>query len=173
MKKQIVQIFSWVTVAWIAKVFLASLPYKFSGHPDTQHIFGTIGGWMQGVLGEGIGSWFATSGAIAVGSAELVVSVFLLVPALFFVREKLTGRKPVFSRAHFHALGGLAASGVMTGAVFFHLFTPLGIVVLHEGKSDGGSLFYAAASILVLGLIMAAANFSLIKQEKVEGVPAY
>ena len=45
------------------------------------------------------------------------------------------------------------AAVVMAGAVFFHLFTPLGIEVLHEGKSDGGSLFYAALSILVLGIV--------------------
>jgi len=51
------------------------------------------------------------------------------------------------------------AAMVMTGAVFFHLFTPLGIEVLHEGKSDGGSLFYAAVSILVLGLVLAVMNF--------------
>jgi len=38
----------------------------------------------------------------------------------------------------------------MSGAVFFHLATPLGIEVLHNGVSDGGSLFYAAVSILVL-----------------------
>jgi len=46
----------------------------------------------------------------------------------------------------------------MAGAVFFHLFSPLGIEVLHEGESDGGSLFMAAASILVLGVILAAIN---------------
>jgi hypothetical protein len=46
----------------------------------------------------------------------------------------------------------------MTGAAFFHLATPLGIEVLHNGQSDGGSLFYAAVSILVLGLVLAAIN---------------
>jgi len=39
----------------------------------------------------------------------------------------------------------------MAGAVFFHLFTPLGI----EVNGDGGSLFRAAVSILILGLIFA------------------
>ena len=57
-------------------------------------------------------------------------------------------------RRRFHMLGGLMASAVMAGAVFFHLFTPLGVEVLHQGKSDGGSLFYAAASILVLGIAL-------------------
>ena len=55
---------------------------------------------------------------------------------------------------HLHRIGGLMASAVMLGAVFFHLFTPLGIEVLHEGESDGGSLFYAALSILVLGVVL-------------------
>jgi hypothetical protein len=39
---------------------------------------------------------------------------------------------------------------MMVGAVFFHTQTPLGIEVIHEGKSDGGSLFRAAVSILVI-----------------------
>lgn len=42
----------------------------------------------------------------------------------------------------------------MAGTVFFHLFTPLGIEVLHEGKSDGGTLFYSAVSILILGAVL-------------------
>ena len=58
-----------------------------------------------------------------------------------------------------HAFGGIMASGVMAGAVFFHLFTPLGIEVIHEGKSDHGSLFYAAVSILVLGGGLFVMNF--------------
>ncbi len=50
------------------------------------------------------------------------------------------------------------AAVVMAGAVFFHLVTPLGIEVLHQGKSDGGSLFYAAVSILIFGIIMFVIN---------------
>ncbi len=163
MKKQYITIISWVIVAWTAKVFLSSLPYKFSGHPDTQHIFGTIGAWMQNILGNAIGSWFASSGAVVVGAAELITSVILLAPLVLFLLKKLTGLTTRFDRAHFHFAGGLLAAGIMAGAAFFHLFTPLGIVVLHEGKSDGGSLFFAAVSILIFGLLMAAANFSLIR----------
>ena len=128
---------------------------------------------MQGILGNAAGSWFANYGAVAVGIAELVVTLFLLIPLFLFIREKLTGARPAIDRAVFHTLGGLAAAGVMAGAAFFHLVTPLGIVVLHEGKSDGGSLFFAAVSILVLGLIMAAANFSLIKERKLNGTFAH
>ncbi|NRA25444.1 MAG: hypothetical protein HRU08_13440, partial [Oleispira sp.] len=83
MKSKLTAIFSWVISAWICKVFLFSLPYKFSGHPDTQHIFGTIGLWLQDVLSQGLGSWFVQYGAIAVGSVELIISLVLLSPALF------------------------------------------------------------------------------------------
>jgi len=62
------------------------------------------------------------------------------------------------TRGRFPRIGGLMAAAVMAGAVFFHLFTPLGVEVLHQGQSDGGSLFYAAVSILVLGLAMFALN---------------
>ncbi len=61
------------------------------------------------------------------------------------------------------------AAIVMAGAVFFHLFTPLGIEVLHQGKSDGGSLFYAALSILVSGVIMFVIN-SLKLEDSAESV---
>ncbi|MDN2664522.1 hypothetical protein OW492_14180 [Psychromonas sp. 14N.309.X.WAT.B.A12] len=156
---KILPIFSWAVVVWIAKVFLLSLPYKFTLHPDTQHIFGTIGAWMQGFLGDTIGSLFANYGSYAVGSVELITSLVLLSPIVFWILKKVGVLSCAPSRSLIHAIGGLMASGVMAGATFFHLFTPLGIEVIHEGKSDGGSLFYAAVSILILGLILFVANY--------------
>ena len=154
MNKKVVAVVSWVMALWMCKVFLQSLPYKFSNHPDTQHIFGTIGEWMKGILGDGIGSLFASKGAYVVGGFELLTSLVLLAPALVWLLAKagISGSDGV--RAKFHMIGGAMAAVVMAGAVFFHLFTPLGIEVLHQGKSDGGSLFYAAVSILVCGIIM-------------------
>jgi hypothetical protein len=158
MKFKLSVVTSWIIVAWICKVFLFSLPYKFSGHPDTQHIFGTIGLWMQDVLSQGLGSWFVQSGAYAVGTVELIASLALLSPLVFMLLKKLKLMNQVPPRELVHGLGGLLSTGVMTGAAFFHLVTPLGIEVLHNGQSDGGSLFYAAVSILVLGLVLAAIN---------------
>ncbi|WP_372737061.1 hypothetical protein [Neptunomonas sp.] len=165
MKPRIISIFSWVVVAWTCKVFLSSLPYKFSGHPDTQHIFSTIGAWMSSTLSNGLGIWFAEYAAYAVGSAELLVSIFLLLPIVFFLLKKLNiiGNAP--ERALIHSIGGILAAGIMTGAAFFHLATPLGIVVLHNGQSDQGSLFYAALSIAVLGIIMALVNFTHLRSK--------
>ena len=158
MKNKAIALFSWLAALWIARVFLVSLPYKFTGHPDTQHIFGTIGHWMSGVLGEGIGRGFAAWGAIAVGSAELFVSVLLLAPVILFAVGRFVSLPACYGRARVHGLAGIGAAAIMAGALFFHLFTPLGIEVLHQGKNDGGSLFYAACSIFVLGLMMAILN---------------
>lgn len=164
MKISKTSIISWLIVLWICKVFLLSLPYKFTLHPDTQHIFGTIGQWMKGFVGESSGTLFMNYGSYAVGSFELLTSFILLAPALFFILKKvgLLNHQP--SSFLMHAIGGTLASIVMTGAVFFHLFTPLGVEVIHQGKGDGGSLFYAAVSIVVLGVFMAAINLIKVKK---------
>ena len=89
----------------------------------------------------------------------------VIYPALLWVIKRAGGKSTTGIRPRWHAFGGLMASAVMAGAVFFHLFTPLGIEVLHEGQSDGGSLFYAAVSILVLGIVLFLINISAAKQQ--------
>lgn len=153
-------LFSWIATLWICWVFLASLPYKFSRHPDTQHIFGTIGNWISDTFTEPLGTLFAGVGAYVIGGAELLTCLVLLAPAAIVLFHKLNNGNYDGIRPRWHAMGGLMASMLMAGAVFFHLFTPLGIEVLHEGNSDGGSLFYAAVSILFLGIILFVVNIS-------------
>lgn len=153
-----VAVISWIIAAWMLYVFLGSLPYKFTLHPDTQHIFGTIGAWIGGFLGEGIGNLFANVGSYAVGLFELATSLVLLVPLFAWLARKAIGGEVSRARAWWHRLGGAMAAVVMAGAVFFHLFSPLGIEVLHEGQSDGGSLFYAAVSILIGGIVLIVLN---------------
>jgi len=151
-------VISWIIVAWTCYIFLVSLPYKFTLHPDTQHIFGTIGAWMATFLGEGIGQAFANYGSYAVGAVELLTSIVLLIPAFAWLIHTLGGPAPARARAFWHRAGGAMAAMVMAGAAFFHLATPLGIEVLHQGQSDGGSLFYAAVSILIGGLVLVFLN---------------
>ena len=158
MNRYLIPVISWLLALWASRVFLASLPYKFSGHPDTRHIFGTIGGWLGEILGAAPGELFARHGAIAVGSFELLTSLVLLSPALFWLTGRITPGPRLPSRRLMHRIGGFMASLVMAGAVFFHLASPLGVEVLHEGKGDGGSLFYAAVSILVSGIILILIN---------------
>jgi hypothetical protein len=131
-----------------------------TNHPDTQHIFSTIGEWMKGFLGGTIGDLFTNFGAFAVGGFELFTSIVLLSPIIFWLRNRNLGGNAVGRfRAKIHSVGGVMASAVMAGAVFFHLFTPLGIAVLHNGETDGGSLFRAAVSILILGMVLLAMNW--------------
>jgi uncharacterized membrane protein YphA (DoxX/SURF4 family) len=130
---------------YIAFVFIQSLFFKFTNSPETQYIFGTLNTWGATL---GFPGLFAPRGIFSqyvVGSMELVASALLLTG--FFLR------KPVI-----HALGALMAVGVISGAIFFHLFTPLGVQVLNtDGTLDGGELFalacgvwLAAMTILVL-----------------------
>lgn len=137
------KVFYILSSLWIMKVFLQSLPYKFSGHEHTQFIFGTIGDWISGILGNTIGQAFGNYAAYVIGTGELIISLVLLTAIVFMAMKKDLAEK-------LFAFGWLGASMLMLGAVFFHLFTPLGI----EVNGDGGSLFRAAVSILVLGSVM-------------------
>ena len=161
MKNRIIAIVSWAMAIWACYIFLGSLPYKFTNHPDTQHIFGTIGTWMSDVFSQGLGSLFTSVGPYGVGAFELATSIVLLLPAILWVLPKIGIGEARSVCAKYHSIGGAMAAVVMAGAVFFHLFTPLGIEVLHQGKSDGGSLFYSAVSILIFGIILFVMNRKL------------
>ena len=109
---------------------------------------------MGEVFFEWLGTFFSQFGPYLVGSFEILTSLVLIAPAIYWLLSLSGMLSNQGVRQKFHQYGGLMASAVMTGAVFFHLFTPLGVEVLHEGESDGGSLFYAAVSIVILGLVL-------------------
>jgi len=121
--------------AYVAFVFLQSLFFKFGDSPETRHIFGTLDAWAAGF---GLAGLFAKNGLFSqyvVGSAELLASLLLL--------AGLVLRRPLIQAA-----GALLALGVISGAIFFHLFTPLGVAVVNaDGSSDGGLLFAMACGV--------------------------
>lgn len=158
MPSTISKIASLIISLWISKVFLFSLPYKFTDHPDTQHIFSTIGQWMSDTINTTLGDFFTHFGAVLVGSVELIASCLLIAASLVWVLNAVKITKSANGYQMLYLLSGLLSSAIMAGAAFFHLFTPLGIEVIHEGKNDGGSLFYAAVSIFFLGLVLAFIN---------------
>jgi uncharacterized membrane protein YphA (DoxX/SURF4 family) len=135
MESRTVRIASGVLSLYIAGVFFQSLFFKFSDSPETQHIFGTLNAWA---LGLGLPGLFAPSGIFSqyiVGSAELVASLLLLAGLLS-------------DRVLLQGAGALLALGVISGAIFFHLFTPLGIEVVNsDGSRDGGELFILACGV--------------------------
>jgi hypothetical protein len=120
---------------YIGFVFVQSLFFKFTNSPETQYIFGTLDKWAGGF---GLGGAFAPNGIASqyvVGTAELVASTMLLA-ALF---PALRWLQP---------WGALLALGVISGAIFFHLFTPLGVSVRNaDGSYDGGLLFALACGV--------------------------
>lgn len=133
-----------VLTAYIAFVFIQSLFFKFSNSPETQYIFGTLDAWGASF---GFPGLFARSGIFSqyvVGSAELVASGLLLAGLLS-------------GRALVHAAGALLALGVISGALFFHLFTPLGVQVRNtDGSLDGGELFALACGVWVAAAVLLA-----------------
>ena len=115
---------------FIAAIFLDSLRYKFTNAPETQEIFGRLDAWAGSLGAAGL---FAQTGLFSqhvIGTAELLASACLLF-----------GFIPQMKRLQ--ALGALIGIAVMTGAISFHLFTPLGI----DPNNDGGGLFYAACGV--------------------------
>jgi uncharacterized membrane protein YphA (DoxX/SURF4 family) len=118
-------------------VFLDSLRFKFTNAPETQEIFGRLNEWAAGLGAEGL---FAQTGLFSqyvIGSAELVASSLLLIGILQHFRR-------------LQVVGAMIAVAVMTGAISFHLFTPLGI----DPNNDGGGLFVAAVIVWLSSLLM-------------------
>ena len=119
---------------FIAFVFLQSLPFKFTNSLETQHIFQTLGEWS------GL-AWFGQYGGYMVGTAELITAIVLF--------------------TKWRTIGAVMAAGIMSGAILFHLVTPLGTIMplfdpetgLQTGD-DGGVLFYMACATWVCSIIL-------------------
>ena len=119
-----------VIALFISAVFFDSLRFKFTNAPETQTIFGKLDAWA-GTFGlEGIFSHTGLFSQYVLGAAELVAVVFLIL-----------GIFSAFRR--FQVIGAKIAVAVMTGALYFHLFTPLGI----DPNNDGGGLFVVAVLV--------------------------
>lgn len=131
------KVLPWALVIYVAFVFLQSLVFKFSGSEETVIIFDTIADWMAGIAPiSALAEPFRHHGGLTVGLTELVASALILIP-----RTRL--------------YGALLALGVISGAIFFHLFTPLGVdrQVDAAGNSDGGVLFYMACGVWVASAV--------------------
>ena len=127
----------WLLTLYVAFVFIQSLFFKFTGSPETVYIFqGKLDPWAASLGFPGV---FAPGGifsAKVVGAAELLASLLLLAGAAISRRREV------------QVLGAAMGLGVISGAIFFHLFTPLGVAVVNtDGSSDGGELFMLACGV--------------------------
>lgn len=110
-------------------VFIPSLFFKFTGAVEARHIFTTVGEFL------GMG-FFEPYGRFLIGFTELVAAIFLLVP-----------RTQIY--------GALLTVGVLSGAIFFHLFSPLGVIVRWTENGvpqEDSTLFMMAVISFIAGL---------------------
>ena len=127
---------------YIAFVFVQSLFYKFSNSPETQYIFGILDVWGGSLGWPGLFSAHGIFSQYVVGCAELLASTLLLAGLLL--------KKPLL-----HAAGAALGLAVISGAIFFHLFTPLGVQVRNaDGSLDGGELFGLACGVWIASALI-------------------
>ena len=130
---------------FIAAIFLDSLRFKFTGHETPHHIFTTLRDWSGIELFYPAGPWI-------IGLSELGAALLLLAAPLAL---RLIGQVRFAGLAQ--TLGGLAAMVIMTGAIGFHLFTPLGVETPVEWANGevvatSPALFIAACITWMSGL---------------------
>jgi len=118
----IVRVIPWVLALWIAYIFIWYLQYKFTGADGSVWLFTVLTDWL-GFPG------YEKPMRIGVGSAELVAGILVLIR-----------RTQVF--------GAAMSAGIMTGAIFFHVVSPLGI----DPYDDGAVLFKEACLVLLAAL---------------------
>ena len=108
--------------AWIAYVFVWYLQYKFLGHDGSVFLFTVLTDWF-GLHGH------EKAMRIGVGTLELIAAILCFIPRT-------------------QVIGAALTLGLMTGAIFFHLATPLGI----DPYEDGGVLFKEAVATWFVAL---------------------
>ena len=117
---------SWVAALFIAGILLWYEQFKLTGNPGSVELFTTLATWI------GIPTHEAPF-RLSVAIAEIVASLLVVWPAT-------------------RVYGAGMALGIMSGAIFFHVVSPLGIDPYH----DGGVLFKQACGV------WAAAAFILV-----------
>lgn len=124
---KIVKALPWLLTLWIAYVYLWFLQYKFFGHEGSVYLFTVLTDWL-GFHG------YEKAMRIGVGSTELLASLLLFIPAT-------------------QVAGAALSLGIITGAIFFHVVSPLGIDPYEDGAvlfKDAVLTWFASAGILVL-----------------------
>jgi hypothetical protein len=140
---------------YVAFVFVQSLFFKFTDSPETLYIFeAKLDPWAASL---GFPGLFARGGifsAHVIGTFELIASLLVVSGTLLPSRRLL------------QALGAVLGLGVISGAIFFHLFTPLGVAVQNgDGSSDHGELF-----TLACGVWIACAALIILRRDELLGL---
>ena len=111
---RVLKLLAWPAAIWIAFELLWYEQYKLTGNEGSVYLFTILSDWLGTPGGEKPFRLF-------VAVMEIVASVLVLIPRT-------------------QAFGALFALGIMSGAIFFHTVSPLGI----DPYGDGGTLFKEA-----------------------------
>lgn len=121
------RLLTWPLALWIAWVFLSYEEDKLGGSPGSVWLFQTLADWLW------IGP-YEKPFRLAVGIAEIVASLLVVLPAT-------------------RLYGALLSLGIITGAIFFHVFSPIGIDPFEDGAKlfkEAVSVWFASAAILLV-----------------------
>jgi len=124
----ILRLLTWPAALWIAYELLWYEQFKLMGNEGSVMLFTILSDWLGTPGGEKPFRLF-------VASMEIMASILVVIPRT-------------------RAFGGLFAAGVMGGAIFFHVVSPLGIDPYH----DGAKLFKEACFTCLMGLFIAAVH---------------
>ena len=111
---RVLKLLAWPAAAWIAYELLWYEQYKLTGNEGSVYLFTILSDWLGTPGGEKPFRLF-------VAVIEIIASVLVLIPRT-------------------QAFGALFALGIMSGAIFFHTVSPLGL----DPYGDGGVLFKEA-----------------------------
>ena len=114
----------WLAAGWIAWEFLYYLQFKLTGAEGSVFLFAILSDWLGTPGGE-------KPFRIFVAAMEIVAAILVLIPRT-------------------RPFGGLFTVGIMAGAIFFHLASPLGV----DPYDDGAMLFKEACFTLLMGLLI-------------------
>jgi hypothetical protein len=115
---------TWPAAFWIAYEFLWYEQYKLTGNEGSVHLFTILTDWL-GFPG------YEKVMRLGVGIAEIIASILVVIP-----RTRM--------------IGAGFSLGIMSGAIFFHVVSPLGI----DPYGDGGVLFKEAVFTWFMALFI-------------------
>lgn len=123
-RDRILRLATWPAALFIAFIFLWYEQYKLTGNPGSVWLFQILADWL------GIGA-HEKPFRLTVAILELIASVLVVIPAT-------------------RMLGAGLSLGLMSGAIFFHVVSPLGI----DPYEDGGRLFKEAVGVWFCSLFI-------------------
>jgi hypothetical protein len=132
---RILRLLTWPAAFFIAGILLWYEQYKLTGNPGSVWLFTTLSDWLH-IHG------YEKPFRLTVATLEIAASVLVVIPVT-------------------RLIGAALALAIMTGAIFFHTVSPLGI----DPFNDGAQLFKQACEVW-----LASAFILLVRRQEVAAV---